>query len=97
MVVVSSAVSADNPEIIEARERGIPVIPRTEMLAELMRMRTGIAVAGAHGKTTTTSLAAVVLDEAGLDPTIVVGGRVRGLKANARLGAGKAAGNLLRR
>lgn len=89
VVVVSSAISADNPEVAAARELSIPVIPRTEMLAELMRMRTGVAVAGAHGKTTTTSLAAVVLDAAGLDPTIVVGGRVRGLKANARLGAGK--------
>ncbi len=89
IVVVSSAIGPGNPEISAARQRGIPVISRTKMLAELMRFRTGIAVAGAHGKTTTTSLAAVVLDEAGFDPTIVVGGKVRSMKTNARLGEGK--------
>lgn len=88
VVVVSSAIGADNPEVSAAQRLGIPVMPRTKMLAELMRVRTGIAVAGAHGKTTTTSLAAAVLDAAGLDPTIVVGGRVKSLKTNARLGAG---------
>jgi UDP-N-acetylmuramate--alanine ligase len=89
VVVISSAVAASNPEVIAARERGIPVIPRASMLGELMRIRTGIAVAGAHGKTTTTSLAGAVLQEAGLDPTIIVGGRVRSLKTNVRLGQGE--------
>ncbi|UCF07067.1 MAG: UDP-N-acetylmuramate--L-alanine ligase [bacterium] len=89
VVVVSSAISSANPEIVAAEELGIPVIPRTDMLSELMRMRTGVAVAGAHGKTTTTSLAATVLQEAGLDPTVVVGGRVKGLRSNARLGEGE--------
>jgi UDP-N-acetylmuramate--alanine ligase len=88
VVVVSSAIGQGNPEVTAARRTGIPVIPRTKMLAELMRVRTGIAVAGAHGKTTTTSLAAAVLDEAGFDPTIVVGGRVKSLRTNARLGEG---------
>ncbi|MGB6524680.1 MAG: Mur ligase domain-containing protein, partial [Candidatus Acidiferrales bacterium] len=76
VVVISSAIRADNPEIAEARKQKIPVIPRAEMLAELMRLKYGIAVAGAHGKTTTTSLVASVLAAAGLDPTFVVGGRV---------------------
>lgn len=88
VVVVSSAIGAGNAEIAAARERGIPVIPRASMLGELMRIRTGIAIAGAHGKTTTTSLAGAVLQEAGLDPTIIVGGRVKSLRANARLGRG---------
>jgi UDP-N-acetylmuramate--alanine ligase len=88
VVVTSSAVGAGNPEVIAARERGIPVIPRAFMLGELMRIRTGIAIAGAHGKTTTTSLAGAVLQEAGLDPTIIVGGRVKSLRASARLGRG---------
>ena len=86
-VVVSSAVRADNPEVVEARRLAIPVIPRGEMLAELMRQKYGIAIAGSHGKTTTTSMVAAVLSHAGLDPTIVVGGRVGTLGgANARLG-----------
>jgi len=86
-VVVSSAVSPDNPEVLEARRLAIPVIPRGELLAELMRLKYGIAVAGSHGKTTTTSMVAAVLSHAGLDPTIVVGGRVGMMGgANARLG-----------
>ena len=89
VVVVSSAVHADNVEVRRARELAIPVIPRAEMLAELMRLKPeGIAVAGSHGKTTTTTLVAHVTAEAGLDPTIVVGGRVRKLGGNARLGRG---------
>lgn len=88
VVVVSSAIGAANPEVVAARERGIPVIPRASMLGELMRIRTGVAIAGAHGKTTTTSLAGAVLQEAGLDPTIIVGGRVKSLRTNARLGRG---------
>jgi UDP-N-acetylmuramate--alanine ligase len=87
-VVASSAVQAANPEIVEARRRGIPVIPRGEMLAELMRLKFGIAVAGSHGKTTTTSMIAAVMSHAGLDPTIVVGGRVDAIGSNARLGGG---------
>jgi UDP-N-acetylmuramate--alanine ligase len=86
VVVVSSAVHASNPEVLEAHKLKIPVIPRAEMLAELMRLKTGIAVAGAHGKTTTTSIAASVLGEAGLDPTFVVGGRVNHAGSNARVG-----------
>ncbi|MFQ5828251.1 MAG: UDP-N-acetylmuramate--L-alanine ligase [Candidatus Methylomirabilia bacterium] len=89
VVVYSSAVSKDNPEVRAARQRQIPVIPRAEMLAELMRLKYGIAVAGTHGKTTTTSMVAAVLEEAGLDPTAVVGGRVHALGANARLGQGE--------
>lgn len=88
VVVISSAVKADNPEVMEARAMGIPVIPRAEMLAELMRVKYGVAVAGAHGKTTTTSMVAAVLTAGGLDPTIVVGGRVKSLGSNARLGEG---------
>jgi UDP-N-acetylmuramate--alanine ligase len=87
-VVASSAVQAANPEVVEARRRGIPVIPRGEMLAELMRLKFGIAVAGSHGKTTTTSMIAAVMSHAGLDPTIVVGGRVDSIGSNARLGGG---------
>ena len=86
VVVTSSAVSADNPEVVEARGRKIPVIQRAEMLAELMRLKYGIAVAGMHGKTTTTSMIAAVLAGGGLDPTVVVGGRVNALGSNARLG-----------
>jgi UDP-N-acetylmuramate--alanine ligase len=89
VVVVSSAVSPDNAEVIEAHRLKIPVIPRAEMLAELMRLKYGVAVAGAHGKTTTTSMVAAVLAEAGLDPTFVVGGRVNHAGANARLGQGE--------
>ena len=86
VVVTSSAVSTQNPEVLEARSRKVPVIPRAEMLAELMRLKYGIAVAGMHGKTTTTSMIAAVLGGGGLDPTIVVGGRVDALGSNARLG-----------
>jgi UDP-N-acetylmuramate--alanine ligase len=88
-VVTSSALAADNPEVLEARRRQIPVIHRGEMLAELMRLKYGIAVAGAHGKTTTTSMIAQVLSHAGLDPTAVVGGRVAAMGSNARLGRGE--------
>jgi UDP-N-acetylmuramate--alanine ligase len=87
-VVVSTAVAADNPEVIAARERGIPIVPRALMLAELMRLKQGIAIAGTHGKTTTTSLIASVLAEGGLDPTYVIGGRLLASDANARLGNG---------
>jgi UDP-N-acetylmuramate--alanine ligase len=86
VVVTSSAVARDNPEVMEARARKTPVIPRAEMLAELMRLKYGIAVAGMHGKTTTTSMIAAVLAGGGLDPTVVVGGRVDALGSNARLG-----------
>src|SRR5665213_974782 len=86
VVVTSSAVSKDNPEVVEARARKIPVIQRAEMLAELMRLKYGIAVAGMHGKTTTTSMIAAVLAGGGLDPTVVVGGRVDSMGSNARLG-----------
>ena len=89
MVVYSSAVRPDNPELAEARARRIPVIPRAEMLAELMRLRFGIAVAGAHGKTSTTSMIALVLERAGLDPTAVIGGRLSAFGSNARLGRGE--------
>ena len=89
VVVYSSAVARDNVEVQVARQRGIPVIPRAEMLAELMRLKYGIAIAGTHGKTTTTSIVAGLLGAAGLDPTVVVGGRVHGLGTNARLGQGE--------
>ena len=89
VIVVSSAIRADNPELVAARERRIPVVPRAEMLGELMRFRRGIAVAGTHGKTTTTSLTASVLAEAGLDPTFVIGGQLIAAGANARLGTGE--------
>jgi UDP-N-acetylmuramate--alanine ligase len=88
-VVVSTAVTADNPEVVAARERGVPVVPRALMLAELMRLKQGIAIAGTHGKTTTTSLVASVLAEGGLDPTFVIGGRLLSADANARLGKGE--------
>jgi UDP-N-acetylmuramate--alanine ligase len=87
-VVVSTAVAADNPEVAAARQRGVPIVPRALMLAELMRIKQGIAVAGTHGKTTTTSLVASVLAEGGLDPTFVIGGRLLAADANARLGQG---------
>jgi len=87
-VVTSTAVQADNPEVLAARDRRIPVVPRALMLAELMRLKTGIAIAGTHGKTTTTSLVASVLAEADLDPTFVIGGRLNSAGANARLGKG---------
>src|SRR5258705_5401347 len=86
VVVTSSAVSAENPEVAEARRLHVPVIPRAEMLAELMRLKYGIAIAGMHGKTTTTSMVAAVLAAGGLDPTVVVGGRVDAMGSNARLG-----------
>jgi UDP-N-acetylmuramate--alanine ligase len=88
VVVISSAIAADNVEVAEARLRRIPVIPRAEMLAELMRLRYGIAIAGAHGKTTTTSMVALMLERAGLDPTAVIGGRLSAFGSNARLGRG---------
>ena len=89
VVVISTAVKYSNPEVLQARRRQIPVIPRAEMLAELMRMRYGIAVAGSHGKTTTTSMTAAVLSLAGLDPTMVIGGRVHMLGTNAKMGQGE--------
>ncbi len=89
VVVMSSAVHVDNPEIVAARNLQIPVIPRAEMLAELMRMKQGVAVAGSHGKTTTTSLIATVLNQAGLDPTIVIGGKLNSIDSNAKLGEGE--------
>lgn len=88
VVVISSAIRPDNPEVTRAKEINIPVIPRAEMLAELMRLRYGIAVAGSHGKTTTTSMVAAVLSYGKLDPTIVVGGKVKSMGTNARLGRG---------
>ena len=87
-VVTSTAVQADNPEVLAAREKHIPVVPRALMLAELMRFKQGIAIAGTHGKTTTTSLVASVLAEGGLDPTFVIGGRLNSAGANAKLGSG---------
>jgi UDP-N-acetylmuramate--alanine ligase len=87
-VVISTAVKADNPEVMAARERKIPVVPRAQMLAELMRLKQGIAIAGTHGKTTTTSLVASILAEGGIDPTFVIGGRLNAAGANARLGSG---------
>jgi UDP-N-acetylmuramate--alanine ligase len=87
-VVTSTAVQPDNPEVLFAREKHIPIVPRALMLAELMRLKQGIAIAGTHGKTTTTSLVASVLAEAGLDPTFVIGGRLNSAGANARLGSG---------
>ncbi|HEX9788972.1 MAG TPA: UDP-N-acetylmuramate--L-alanine ligase [Candidatus Binatia bacterium] len=88
VVVISTAVKYSNPEVLEARRRHIPVIPRAEMLAELMRMKYGVAVAGSHGKTTTTSMIAAVLSTAGLDPTLVIGGRVHMFGTNAKMGQG---------
>jgi UDP-N-acetylmuramate--alanine ligase len=88
-VVISTAVQASNPEVIAARASRIPVVPRAIMLAELMRLKRGIAIAGTHGKTTTTSLMASVLAEGGLDPTFVIGGRLNSAGANAKLGAGE--------
>ncbi len=88
VVVVSSAVKKDNPEVVVAQERKIPVIPRAEMLAELMRLKYGIAIAGAHGKTTTTSMVATVLAAGGIDPTVVIGGKLNSLGSNAKLGQG---------
>ena len=87
-VVVSTAVKADNPEVLAARERKVPLVPRAQMLAELMRLKQGIAIAGTHGKTTTTSLVASILAEGAMDPTFVIGGRLNAAGANARLGSG---------
>ena len=89
VVVTSSAVSDDNPEVIEARMTGIPVVPRAEMLAEIMRFSNGIAVAGTHGKTTTTSLVTSLLEEGGLDPTFIIGGKLKSSASNSRLGTGE--------
>ena len=89
VVVTSTAVPPHNAEVDEARRHGVPVIPRAEMLAELMRLKYGVAVAGSHGKTTTTSMVALVLDRGGLDPTVVVGGRLGVLGSGARLGKGE--------
>jgi UDP-N-acetylmuramate--alanine ligase len=89
VVVTSSAVKRTNPEVVAARDRGVPVIPRAEMLAELMRLKEGVAIAGSHGKTTTTSLIATVVAHAGLDPTAVVGGKLNALGSNAKLGKGQ--------
>ncbi len=89
VVVISSAVHDENPEVVEAKRLHVPVIPRAEMLAELMRMKFGIAIAGTHGKTTTTSMAASILGYAGIDPTIVIGGKLNAIGTNARLGQGK--------
>ena len=89
VLVKSTAIQETNPEVEEARLRGMPVIPRAEMLAELMRLRSGVAVAGTHGKTTTTSLLATIFSEAGLDPTVIIGGRLNAMGANARLGEGQ--------
>ncbi|MFO8141039.1 MAG: UDP-N-acetylmuramate--L-alanine ligase [Marinobacter sp.] len=89
VVVVSSAVAGDNPEVVAARRRRVPVVPRAEMLAEIMRYRHGIAVAGTHGKTTTTSLIASILGEAGLDPTFVIGGKLNSAGTNAKLGGSR--------
>jgi len=89
VLVISSAVKKDNPEVVAARESQIPVIPRAEMLAELMRLKYGIAVAGAHGKTTTTSMISTVLASAGIDPTVVIGGKLDSLGAGAKLGQGE--------
>ncbi|HZH06781.1 MAG TPA: Mur ligase domain-containing protein, partial [Lautropia sp.] len=88
VVVTSSAVRPDNPEVMTARDRRLPVVPRALMLAELMKLKQGIAIAGTHGKTTTTSLVASVLARAGLDPTFVIGGRLNSAGVNARLGTG---------
>ena len=89
VVVVTTAINEENPELLAARERRIPIVPRAEMLAELMRFSYGIAVAGTHGKTTTTSLVAALLSEGDLDPTFVIGGRLNSAGSNARLGSGR--------
>ena len=87
-MVTSTAVQADNPEVVAAHQKLVPVVPRAVMLAELMRLKQGIAIAGTHGKTTTTSLVASVLAAANLDPTFVIGGRLISAGANAKLGSG---------
>ncbi|HEY6773644.1 MAG TPA: Mur ligase domain-containing protein, partial [Oxalicibacterium sp.] len=88
-IVTSTAVKADNPEVVAGREKHIPIVPRATMLGELMRLKRGIAIAGTHGKTTTTSLVASILAEGGLDPTFVIGGLLNKAGANARLGTGE--------
>ncbi len=89
VVVTSTAVKAANPEVVEAHLRNIPVIPRAEMLAELLKMKFSVAVSGSHGKTTTTSMVATILAEGGLDPTMVIGGKLASIGSNARLGDGE--------
>ena len=86
VIVTSTAIPENNPEVIAAKEKGIPVIKRAEMLAELMRMKYSVAVSGAHGKTTTTSMIAAIMETAGLDPTVVVGGKIIGARSGAKLG-----------
>ena len=88
VVVTSSAIGLENPEVVAAKQAAIPVIPRAEMLAELMRLKYSIAIAGAHGKTSTTSIIASVLDKGGLDPTVVIGGKLKSIGSNALLGEG---------
>jgi len=88
VVVTSTAVRADNPEVIEAHRKNIPVIPRAEMLAELLKMKFSVAVSGSHGKTTTTSMVSTILAQSGLDPTMVIGGKLASIGSNARLGDG---------
>jgi UDP-N-acetylmuramate--alanine ligase len=88
VVVISSAVKGNNPEVVAAEQQSVPVIPRAEMLAELMRLKYSVAIAGAHGKTTTTSIVASVLAEGGLDPTVVIGGKLKSIGTNAVLGQG---------
>jgi len=88
-MVFSSAIKMDNPEILEAKDKSIPVIPRAEMLAELMRLKYGIAIAGSHGKTTTTSMIATILGHCGIDPTVIIGGRLNSIGSSARLGQGE--------
>jgi len=89
VVVVSSAIRGDNVELLEARQRGIPIVKRAEMLAELMRLKLNVAIAGTHGKTTTTSLVSAVFDKAGLDPTVINGGIIRAYNSNVRIGTGE--------
>src|SRR4029077_1629560 len=89
VVVRSSAVDMENPELVAARQAHVPIVPRAEMLGELMRFRYGIAIAGTHGKTTTTSLVTSILAEEGVDPTFVIGGRLNSAGSNARLGTGR--------
>jgi UDP-N-acetylmuramate--alanine ligase len=89
VVVTSTAIPKNNPEIVAAKKQNIPIIPRAEMLSELMRFKEGIAIAGTHGKTSTTSILATIMNDAGLDPTYVIGGRINSLKQNARLGKSK--------
>jgi len=92
VVVISSAIMADNPELVEARKRALPVVRRAEMLAEIMRFKNAIAIAGTHGKTTTTSLVSALLDAANMDPTVINGGIINAYGTNARLGEGEASG-----